>query len=322
MSCPTSIAAAPDGRLFITERTTGNIRIVKDGVLLDQPFAHLDVALTGETGLLGIALDPDFASNGYLYVYRTVCEVDSPAPCDHPPIAPPYPTVHNEVIRFRADGDLGVEMTILLALPGNYLQHNSGNIAFGPDGKMYIPLGDNGNADNSQNRDVWPGKILRFNRDGSIPDDGVDPGSPMFAYGFRNPFDLAFDPFTGNLFVTENGSDNWDEINLVIRAENYGWPRARGRKGSERWMDPIWTVEKTVAPTGITVYRGDLIPGLKGALLWCEWNTQSLRGGLFTDERHVELASAEVIGHCSLDVAEGPDGTLYLSDITSVYRVP
>lgn len=312
---PVSLAVAPDNRVFFTELRTGKIGIYKDGQLLPQPFATLDLpGLRQGVGLLGIALDRNFAVDPLVYVVRTTCAEPSKQ------CTTPQSKIRNQVVRLRAQGDIAIEKSVVVNFPAA-LVHNAGGIAFGLDDKMYVTLGDGNVPNNAQDRRVLFGKILRYNKDGAIPASNPFPRSPIFAYGFRNAFDIAIDPFTGNLLATENGPDKWDEVNLVRRGGNYGSPRYRGVVKKKGYVDPIWVTEKTIGPTGITVYQGDRIPWLKGAVLWCDVNTSSLRAAFFQDRARTRLGPAQRIGHCMLDVAEGPDGALYVSDATTVYRI-
>src|ERR1700716_3125635 len=158
LSSPTAMDFAPDGRLFVCLQG-GNLRVIKNGVLLSTPFLTLTVDSSGERGLLGIAFDPNFATNNFVYVYYTV----------------PGSPAHNRVSRFTANGDVAVagsQMPILdlnnLSSAGN---HNGGAIHFGPDGKLYIAVGENANGSNSQTLSNLLGKVLRINSDGTIPSE-------------------------------------------------------------------------------------------------------------------------------------------------------
>lgn len=158
LSSPTAMEIAPDGRVFVCEQG-GALRVVKNGALLSTPFLTVSTDAAGERGLLGIAFDPAFASNGHLYLYYTV------------PTAP----VHNRVSRFTANGDVvapGSEVVILeLENLSTATNHNGGAIHFGPDGKLYVAVGENANGSNSQTLANRLGKMLRINSDGSIPSD-------------------------------------------------------------------------------------------------------------------------------------------------------
>ena len=188
IAAPTAIAVAPDGRLFVTEQG-GAVRVVKGGVLLSQPFVRLTVDSSGERGLLGIALHPDFATNGFVYVYHTVA--GSPA--------------RNHVTRFTADGDValaGSAVAILTLDPlSDATYHNGGAIHFSPGGKLFVAVGENTEASNAQSLNNRLGKILRINPDRTIPPDNLStfPGiagsttgasRAIWAVGLRNPYHL------------------------------------------------------------------------------------------------------------------------------------
>lgn len=233
---PTAMAFAPDGRLFIAEQG-GSLRVVKNRVLLSAPFVRLTVDASGERGLLGIAFDPDFASNRYVYVYHTV----------------PGSPARNRVTRFTANGDTAVPGSgrIILNLdPLNSRYHNGGAIHFGPGRKLYVFVGDNVRGANAQSLTTRLGKVLRINKDGSIPADnptsfaglsGTTSGvnRSIWAVGLRNPFTAAFQPGTLRLFINDVGQDAWEEINLGRRAANYGWPATEGPTTNRFFTSPV-----------------------------------------------------------------------------------
>jgi glucose/arabinose dehydrogenase len=204
LSAPTAMEIAPDGRIFVAEQG-GRLRVIKNGDLLPTPFVSLPVNASGERGLLGVALDPDFALNQYLYVYYTTAA--SP--------------IHNRVSRFVANGDVAVpgSETVLLELEQlNATNHNGGAIHFGLDGKLYVGVGDNAVGSNSQSLDNRLGKILRINPDGTIPDDNPFPAATglnqaIWAIGLRNPFTFAVNRETGRIFINDVGQNTWEEIN-------------------------------------------------------------------------------------------------------------
>lgn len=223
---PTAMALAPDGRLFVCLQD-GQVRVIENGILLNDPFVTVPTSANGERGLGGIAFDPGFAKNQFVYFYYTV-------------ITPP---VHNRVSRFTADGNMAVpgSETPILNLDNlsGFTNHNGGAIHFGPDGKLYVAVGENANPANSQTLSNRLGKMLRINPDGSIPSDnptsfpGVA-GTPtgdnraIWAVGFRNPFTFAFQPGTGRLFINDVGELTWEEINDGIMGSNYGWNICEG----------------------------------------------------------------------------------------------
>ncbi len=256
ISSPTSMEFAPDGRLFIAEQG-GKLRVVKNGQLLATPFVTLPVDSSGERGLLGIAFDPNFQTNNFMYLYYTTT-----------------PSGTNRISRFTANGDVAVENSevILWDLdPHSAGNHNGGAIHFGKDGKLYVATGDNANGSNAQKVDTLHGKILRVN---AVPDDpstSTDERIPsdnpasfdtsngvltptgrnkaIYLLGLRNPFTFDIQPGTGKMFINDvgdNGPIRWEEINEVSKpAENFGWPVAYGMEGSSdaRYTRPIYTYQ-------------------------------------------------------------------------------
>jgi glucose/arabinose dehydrogenase len=228
MTNPTAMAIAPDGRIFVCQQG-GALRVIKNGALLTTPFMTLTVTSNSERGLLGIAFDPNFSTNRFLYVYYTTTG-----------------TIHNRLSRFTADAanpdvvQAGSEV-ILLDLPnlsaGN---HNGGAIHFGPDGRLFVAVGENAVQSNAQSVSTILGKILRINSDGSIPPDNPYYSSPyagqtvtgqnrlIWALGVRNPFTFNFQPGTGRLFINDVGQNTWEEINDGEPGANYGWPACEG----------------------------------------------------------------------------------------------
>lgn len=226
----TAMAFAPDGRLFICQQD-GKLRVVKNGQLLAEPFLSLAVDSGGERGLLGVAFDPNFETQPYVYVYYTV------------PGNPP----HNRVSRFLASGDAAVPDSeeVLLDLDDlSASNHNGGAIHFGPDGYLYIAVGENAVPTNSQKTTNLLGKMLRMAPDGSIPADNpffntaADKNRLIWALGLRNPFTFAFQPGTGRMFINDVGQNTWEEVNEGAAGANYGWPKQEGPAGPN---DPAMT---------------------------------------------------------------------------------
>ena len=241
-----NLAFARDGTMFVADKDVGEIRIVRDGEILHEPFVTLPVQVTvNETGLLGVAVDPAFPDEPWVYAYYTGTDV------------------MNHLVRIRADGDRGIEIQPLLhLLPATAGWHNGGDLAFGPDGKLYVSVGDGHDGSRSQDPNGIGGRILRLNPDGSIPDDNpLGPGNPTFALGIRNSFGLCFDPETGELWETENGPSGEDEINLIEPGANYGWPEQLGPGGEPDFVDPVLDFPDTIVPTGCAVSDGSLFFG-------------------------------------------------------------
>jgi glucose/arabinose dehydrogenase len=241
LSSPTAMDFAPDGRLFVCLQG-GDLRVIKNGVLLPAVFKHLTVDSSGERGLLGIAFDPNFSTNNFVYVYYTV------------PGSPP----HNRVSRFAANGDVAAgSETIILDLDNlsGASNHNGGAIHFGPDGKLYIAVGENANPANSQTLANLLGKILRINADGTPVSDNpffntVGARQEIWALGLRNPFTFAFQPGTTRMFINDVGQSAWEEINDGIVASNYGWPTTEGPTSNPNFRGPIFAYGHEGGATG------------------------------------------------------------------------
>jgi glucose/arabinose dehydrogenase len=246
---PTAMEVAPDGRLFVAEQG-GRLRVIKNGSLLPTPFVSLNVDRESERGLLGIAFDPNFAQNHWVYVFYTA----------------KTPVVHNRVSRFTAAGDVSVagsERIIYEFDPLRYLVHVAGAIHFGPDGKLYIAHGDNGQASRAQQLNSQLGKILRINPDGTIPTNNPFYGRTtgkyraVWALGLRNPFTFAFQPGTGRMYINDVGQDTWEEINEGAPGANYGWPATEGPTTDPRFRGPIHAYRHgSTAETGCSISGG------------------------------------------------------------------
>ncbi|HEX8136911.1 MAG TPA: PQQ-dependent sugar dehydrogenase, partial [Pyrinomonadaceae bacterium] len=222
LSRPTAMALAPDGRIFVCEQD-GRLRVIKNGVLLATPFLTVTVDTNEERGLVGVALGPDFAVNKYIYIYHTTFTTTA---------------VFNRVSRFTADGDMALPGSEVVILDLNNLNnrgiHNGGAMHFGPEGKLYIAVGDNAVPANAQTLDNLLGKILRINPDGSIPSDNpffnsaTGKNRAIWALGLRNPFTFAFQPGTNRMFINDVGEAAWEEINDAVAGSNYGWSVCEG----------------------------------------------------------------------------------------------
>lgn len=232
---PIAMALAPDGRIFVAEQN-GAIRIVKDDALLPRPFAKLDTNTISESGLIGIALDPDFAANHYLYVQYTTSPFDGAA-------------LHNRISRFEANGDVVVPGSekVLFELDNHTASyHMGGAVHFGGDGKLYFTTGDNGTSTQVQSLSNTFGKIFRINPDGSIPTDNplYNQASgkyrAIWAIGFRNPYTFAVQPGTGRIFVNDVGRHAYEEINDIIKGANYGWPATEGPTKNSAYESPLF----------------------------------------------------------------------------------
>lgn len=248
LTSPTAMAFAPDGRIFVTQQN-GIVRVIKDGVLLATPFLQISVQASGERGLIGITLDPNFTTNGYVYLYYTLPDGS-----------------RNQLSRFTANGDVaiaGSEQIILTFDPlSSATNHNGGAMHFGPDGKLYVAIGENAHSANAQNLDTYHGKLLRVNKDGSVPPGnpftGSAPKSRVWAYGLRNPFTFTFQPGTGRLFADDVGQNTWEEINdATTGGKNFGWPLAEGKGNNSSFTNPVYYYpHDTIDGTGCAITGG------------------------------------------------------------------
>src|SRR3989344_446491 len=202
LDVPWAIAFLPDSRMIFTERS-GKVKILENGIVSEVQ----GVVQLGESGLQGIAIDPEFETNNYIYLYYTYSE-DT--------------TLYNKVSRFTLrENSLSDEFVLLEKIPGN-VYHDGGRIKFGHDGFLYITTGDAGTQQNAQDTSSLAGKILRIAKNGTIPSDNPF-GNAVYSYGHRNPQGLDWDS-KGTLVATEHGPSKYDEVNLIERGKNYGWP--------------------------------------------------------------------------------------------------
>jgi len=235
LNFPTGMEVAPDGRIFVSEQC-GDLRVIKDGVLLAQPFVSIPVDCTGERGLMGIAFDPNFVSNGYVYVFYTTQN---------------DPTIHSRVSKYTADPsnpDIalgGSEVPILDLEPLQTASHIGGAIEFGPDGKLYVATGENYYTYLAQTLSSRLGKILRIDSDGTIPTDNpfynvTGAYQEIWALGLRNPFTFQFSS-TGTMYIADVGQTAFEEINVGLAGANYGWPTCEGVCNDPQFVDPIYS---------------------------------------------------------------------------------
>jgi len=292
LSTPWAIDIAKDNRIFFTERD-GKIRVIDEkGILLDEPVAYIRVAQNGGSGLLGIALHPNFTENHLMYVYHSYMKDNE---------------LYNKVLLLKEKDNKIIESKIIIdSIPGSPY-NNGGRIKFGPDYKLYIATGDASDPLLAQNLSSLAGKILRINPDGSIPSDNPFKDSSIYSYGHRNVQGIAWHPKTKQMYSSEHGASGFDEINLIISGKNYGWPDVECR-GSNISQKAIICFNPAVAPSGMTFassnklgYQNDLIlTTLKGSHL-----------------RQIDVETGEqnniLVGYGRLrDIIESNDGTLYV----------
>ena len=317
------MAFAPDGRLFVCQQG-GQLRVIKNGLLLSTPFVSLTVDSSGERGLLGIAFDPNFATNNYVYLYYTVAT--SP--------------IHNRVTRFTATGDAAAPGSEVVILELNNLSsatnHNGGAIHFGPDGKLYIAVGENANGANSQTLSNLLGKMLRINADGTIPTDNpffntaTGNNRAIWALGLRNPFTFAFQPGTGRMFINDVGESTYEEINDGIAGSNYGWPITEGPTSNPAFRGPIYFYgHGTSNTTGCAIVGGTFynppVPQFPSSYTGKYFFADLCNGWIRVFDPATGTATAFATGISGpVDLHVGPDGALYYLALGSggqVFRV-
>ena len=305
LEAPWSLVFLPGGRALVSERP-GRIRLIRDGVLQPEPHAVVASRARGEGGLMGLAVHPRFSEEPYVYAMHTHRGAGG---------------TQNRVIRLRDEGRRGVFDGVLIAgIPGAR-NHNGGRIGFGPDGMLYVTTGEIFEGERAQDLQSLGGKILRITPEGEIPDDNPFPGSPVYAFGNRNPQGLAWQPGTGTLFASEHGPSGefgfgaYDEINVIRPAANYGWPMAVGAPGLAPFVDPVvaWS-ETTTPPSGMAFWRGDLYVATLGSEALIRIRLEPAAGTYRVTRIERWFATGPAGGRLGRlrDAVTGPDGALYV----------
>ena len=305
---PTCLAPTPDGRIFVTERLSGAIKIfdTKTGKVLTKPFATLPNKESGdhsERGVLGIALDPAWPTRPYVYVLQHYTKGTKFAA---------------RLVRFTASGNLAVKRTDLLVnLPSAHV-HNGGTLGFGPDGKLYSAVGDFGVGKNAQDKSATnpAGKMHRYNPDGSIPKDNPFGGAnSQYALGLRNCFGFDWHPFTKDFFAGDNGPTTTDELNILKAGKNYGWPTELGNQNKPGLEKPLKTWTPTLGPCSLTFYRGKAYPSEWVNSLWFVAHNGSIRILKLAGKPADRVLSETVLKGISfpVDAKVAADGKFYVT---------
>ena len=310
-----SIVFAPDGRMFFTERP-GRVRVFENGKLLTAPlFIVPDVELSGESGLMGMALHPKFAENHFLY------------------LAYAYQAGGNQsvkVVRYRETGETLTDAKTMIELIPAARYHAGTRLGFGPDGKLYITTGDATKQSQGQELNTLGGKTLRLNDDGTIPTDNPfvnrkDSRPEIWTYGHRNAQGMDWQPETGLMFQTEHGPSlidgvslfkrsGGDEVNIVEKGKNYGWAKISHKMNREGMETAIVEYSPAVAPASGMFYRGNLFPQLKNNFLFGALKGEAIIR-LVLDGRSIvsqEKLFVKIYGRVR-EIAEAPDGSIYFS---------
>jgi glucose/arabinose dehydrogenase len=318
---PQSLAFAPDGRIFFVEVKKGTVRVLANGVLQDRPVASIGISRGGEHGLVGLALDPGFAANHYLYTYYTQPGLGDTAD---------RPRRHRLTRWTEHDRVADSETPVIDNIPTGKCCHTGGKMAFAADGSMVIALGDQGDADrrDAQHPNRLNGKVLRFDPQQAIQEK-PEARSYIVGSGLRNPYGLDIHPRTGDVWLTDNGPDMCDELNVLLQpGGNFGNPVVECTGGDERYVDPAWEsgVDR-LGLTGARIYTGSMFPEYAGDVLFCSINTGNMLRAVLSrpDFKRVEGIEQVVSGQdghgCRLDLAIGPDGSIYYTSASSIFRL-
>ncbi len=317
LEVPWSIAFAPDGRIFFTERP-GRVRVIENGKLKEKPIhVFADVELDGETGLMGMALHPDFSENRLMY------------------FAYVYDTNDGKkvrVMRFKETGETLTEAKTIIENISAAQYHAGMRLSFSPaDNKLYITTGDATKQKLAQDLSSLNGKTLRLNDDGSVPEDNPfvgqkDAQPEIFSYGHRNAQGIAWQPETNLMFQTEHGPSwidgvSWfkkrsggDEVNIIERGKNYGWDKISHMMRKEGMETPLIEYSPAVAPASAAFYRGDAFPAFKGNLFFGALKSQAIVRLVIEDRKITaqEFLLKKQFGRIR-EVAVSPEGFIYFS---------
>jgi aldose sugar dehydrogenase len=305
---PWSIVFTDPGRMLVTERN-GKLRVIQDGKLLDTPLKIFDdVSSKGEEGLMGLVPDPDYKNNKYIYLSYAYDNGER---------------LTVKVVRFKDNGSsLSDEKLIIDNLPAERY-HAGCRLRFGPDGKLYVTTGDAGERQLAQDVNSLYGKILRLNPDGTIPADNPFPNNPVWSYGHRNSQGIDWYPGTDILYSTEHGPSGFDgpgggdEVNIIIKGGNYGWPVVSHRESKEGMISPVLEFTPAIAPASGMFYRSDSIPEFKNNFFFGCLRGSGIMRVVMDDKHPDKIISNEMLDDIDYgrirEITEGPDGAIYFS---------
>jgi aldose sugar dehydrogenase len=302
LQIPWSLVFAPDGRMFFTERV-GRVRVVQSGQLLEQPaFTFGDVFAGSESGVLGMALHPAFAQNHFVYVVYTAVRSDGARV--------------NRLVRFRESNNVFGEAAVLLDNIPAATTHAGSRIRFGPDGKLYVSTGDAQDSNLAQTLSSLGGKILRLNDDGTTPSDNPY-GSPVWTWGHRHPQGIDWHPTTGDMWATEHGNLHQDELNRIVKGNNYGWPIIQGDNTRPDMIAPVLFYVPAIAPSGLSFYTSTRIPQFRANIFFTALGGMHIHRVRLDPADATRVAATERLFESTFgrirDIVPGPDGALYFT---------
>ncbi len=319
LNVPTCFEFFPNGNVIINQKNGASVIYTLNNTLVST-FWNFGDSLnnSGECGLIGVCLDPVYNTNQYIYFYYITN------------------TGHYRVVRLTNTNNTGTSPLILFDQSGlSAIIHVAGNLHFGRDNKLYISIGENNLSSNSQSLSTFKGKILRINKDGSIPSDNpfYDDGNPsignddrIWVLGLRNSYDFIFSPFNDSLYATENMQGSPDEVNYITKGKNYGWPVCQGycNPFNQLYKQPLDTIfgsgAQNFAPTGILIYNGNIMPELYGKMIYCGVGSGPIKGIIKAELGRPPLYDT-IMNHSIINptnlflcIKQGMDGYIYLSN--------
>jgi glucose/arabinose dehydrogenase len=328
---PSVLAPTDDGRIFYTEKNTGQIRVIRDGALLEEPFATVPVNFAGERGVLGLALHPGFNVNGRVYVFYS--RSDTGLATDDPQAIVDHRVVYFEATEKGSDVSTNSEVFVVSLPTASALTRIGGRITFDNERRLLVALGDEEQPDDAQDPTSPLGKVLRYNDDGTLPGGNPSPTSPVYAAGFCDPRGLTIDPESGSAFMTERSADTFNEVNRIQAGSNYGWPIVVGFADTPDELDFVAQHSE----------YGEPVAQMRQALVGAAFNPSGKYGSklvlqLFygvSDRKEVfslplsiaRTASEQRVLFASnlpsaiTDVAFTPAGTLYVACANAILRI-